>query len=109
MSTIITQQAGSTLRIKLARDFNLRIKKMIESRLHPDSTSLEIDLGNSRFIDSEAVIFMHRWLENGNRLRLINPPEVLGDLLDILGLLNSWRLNPSFKTNSRFINEYIYD
>lgn len=109
MSTIITQKDGYILRIKLARDFNLRIKKMIESRLHPDTTSLEIDLGNSRFIDSEAVIFMHSWLENGYTLRLINPPEVLGELLDILGLLNSWRLNPSFKTNSRFLNEYTYD
>ncbi|TYP93993.1 hypothetical protein LX73_1711 [Fodinibius salinus] len=93
MNTIATQKKGKKLNITVHGDFNLRTKKMILSRLNPAIDKLVINLINCERIDSEGVIFLHRWLQKGNKLRLIDPPVVFFEILEILSLENLWNFD----------------
>ena len=93
MSTIHTQMKGNVLVIKVQGAFNLRAKNMIESRLRPETNTLRIDLKESKFIDSEGVIFLHRWQTAGNKLQLLHPPDLFVEILEILELDDRWDLD----------------
>lgn len=90
MNILNTHKTGTTLEVTVHRALNLWTKNMIESRLSDEIDSLQIDLTSCPFIDSEGVMFMYRWQQEGHKLRLINPPEVLFEILDILELKRSW-------------------
>lgn len=92
MNTITTRKEGRKLNVTVHGDFNLRTKKMILSRLSPASNTLIINLINCKRIDSEGVIFLHRWLQKGNKLQLNEPPAIFYEILEILNLDSSWDL-----------------
>lgn len=99
MSIIESQKNKGSLKVKIHNNFNLLTKKKIESRLTREIDKLEIDMSNCKLLDSEAVIFMYHWNKSGKELNLINPPEILFEILEILELNDHWRLNYT-KTNS---------
>lgn len=90
MNTISTQKEGKKLKVIVQGDFNLRTKKMILSRLNPAIDTLIINLISCDRIDSEGVIFLHRWLQKGKKLQLIEPPAIFFEILEILNLDSSW-------------------
>ena len=93
MNTINTHKEGKKLKVTVQGHFNLRTKKLILNRLTPGVNNLTLNLINCDLIDSEGVIFLHRWLTNGNQLRLTEPPAILFEILDILQLDESWDFN----------------
>lgn len=90
MNTIDTQKEGKKLKVTIHGDFNLWTKKMIVSRLNPAIDKLDINLINCERIDSEGVIFLHRWMQKGNKLQLVEPPAIFFEILEILNLDNTW-------------------
>lgn len=92
MNTIVTQKEGKWLKVTVHGDFNLRTKKMIKSRLNPAVNMLIINLIDCERVDSEGVIFLHRWLQKGNELQLIEPPTIFFEILEILDLASLWDL-----------------
>lgn len=99
MNMFETHREGSILEVKIPRNFNLWVKNMIENRLGKEVTQLIVDLTRCKIVDSEAVIFMYEWQNNGHTLILVNPPEIFFEIVDILELENEWQLNVS-KTNA---------
>lgn len=93
MSIIESHKTKDTLKVKVLNNFNLLTRNKIESRLTKEIEKLEIDLSNCRLLDSEAVIFMYQWDKSGKELNLINPPEILFEILEILELREIWQLN----------------
>lgn len=91
MSIIQTHKSENTLQVKVLNNFNLQTKNKIESRLTREIDKLEIDLSGSKLLDSEAVIFMYKWDKSDKELKLINPPEILFEILEILELENVWK------------------
>lgn len=81
------------LEVVIERNFNLSAIRELEQHLGEDIDELVINLEYSFFLDSEAIIFMHRWLEQGKKLRLLNPPEIFYEILDVLDLTNSWKVD----------------
>ncbi|SHE89424.1 hypothetical protein SAMN05443144_10446 [Fodinibius roseus] len=90
MNTIDARKKGKRLNVTVQGDFNLHTKKMIVSRLNPAIDKLVINLINCERIDSEGIIFLHRWLQQGNKLQLIEPPAILFEILEILNLDSTW-------------------
>lgn len=84
---------GSTLNVSIQGGFNLWIKNMIANHINKNTDTLKIDLTKCKFIDSEGVICLHQWHQNGNNLQLINPPDIFFEILEILELTNSWQPN----------------
>ena len=93
MSIIESSKSNGTLKVKILNNFNLLTKNKIESRLTREIGELDIDLSNCKLLDSEAVIFMYHWNKSGKELHLINPPEILFEILKILELNDHWHLN----------------
>lgn len=94
MSFIQINKTAETLAITLQTTFNLYDVHFVEEKLTPEINTLQIDLGSCKIVDSEAVIFMYRWQASGNVLKLIKPPDVLFEILDILELRENW--NPVY-------------
>lgn len=90
MSIINISRKESQLELKIDHNFNLRAKNMINTRLAPEISALSIDLSNCRIVDSEAVIFMYKWLQAGNELHLNSPPKILFEILDVLEIRDEW-------------------
>lgn len=90
MNIVETHKNKSTLEVTVYRNFNLRVRNMIESRLSTEINTLEIDLSRNKFIDSEAVIFLYKWQKSGNNLSLIHPPEIFFEIIKILELDEVW-------------------
>lgn len=82
------------LEVALPGDFNLNAVRMISEKLE-DRRELRIDLANSRFINSKAVIFLHKLMhaETPVHVRLKNPPRIFFELLKTLGLHKVWNLD----------------
>lgn len=93
MSTIKTHKKNGLLEVTITGHFNLWTKKLIESRIANDISQLSIDLSNCKFIDSEGVIFMYRWQSSGKELELVNPPDILFEIIDLLELNEHWGPN----------------
>jgi len=73
------------LTVKLLRDFNLYTAGRIE-RLAAEADIVEIDLSRSKFVDSEAIRVLYGLITAGKRVTLINPPELFGAVVEVLGL-----------------------
>ncbi len=93
MSIPSIHKEGSTLNIKIRGGFNLWIKNMILNHINDNTRVLKIDLSKCKFIDSEGIIFLHQWHQEGKQLKLIDPPEEFFEILEILELDNSWQPN----------------
>jgi ABC-type transporter Mla MlaB component len=90
---IDTHRSGNLLEVEVHGSFNLTAKNMLEGRLRAEVTDLNIDLTECKFIDSEGIIFMYRWQNSGKGLELINPPEILFEIVELLELREHWDLN----------------
>jgi len=78
-------KTGRDLSVKLIRDFNLftvrRLAPLVE-----DVDSVRIDLASARLVDSEAVQMLYAMVRAGKRVTLVHAPEILAEVIEILGL-----------------------
>ena len=79
------EASGSKLTVRLVRDFNILTARRIEE-LAENASDISIDLSNSRFVDSEAVALLCKLVSGGKNLKLRNPPEILHEVVGILGV-----------------------
>lgn len=79
------------LQVELSGDFNLASVRKIGNLLNGQS-ELFIDLDASRFVDSEAIIFLHEQIQKHRKVRLREPPDLFYEALRILGLHDEWDL-----------------
>lgn len=93
MNTVEIYKTGNILEVVLGRNFNLRVKNMIENRLGPDIDTLIFEMKHCLLIDSEGVIFMYKWHNSGGKLKLNNPPDILFEIVSILELDTDWISN----------------
>ncbi|NGP77546.1 hypothetical protein G3570_12935 [Balneolaceae bacterium YR4-1] len=93
MSIIESRKSKDTLKVTLLNNFDILTRYKIESRTTKEIENLEIDFSNCKILDSEAVIFMYHWDKSGKTLKLINPPDILFEILEILELSDIWQLN----------------
>ncbi|WP_297452687.1 STAS domain-containing protein [Persephonella sp.] len=92
---------GNQLIIRLEEDFNYPVVKRMESLVNMENIdSLVIDLTGSKLVDSEAVKLMYMLLKEGIDITLVNPPEILDKILDILELKDEFK-NISIVRESR--------
>lgn len=96
MSIIESRKSDDTLKVTLLNNFDILTRNKIESRATKEIQKLEIDFSNCKILDSEAVIFMYHWHKSGKKLELINPPDILFEILDILELTDIWQLNYTY-------------
>lgn len=85
--------SNATIEATIERNFNLAAIRELNQHIDETTEALIINLKHSFFLDSEAIIFMHRWMESGKKLTLRNPPAVLNEILDALGLSGAWDLD----------------
>jgi hypothetical protein len=82
------------LEVVLSGDFNLKAVRVIKELLD-DRKALAVDLTNSRFVNSKAIIFLHKLMTGKPAVdvRLKNPPKVFFELLTTLQLHKVWELD----------------
>jgi ABC-type transporter Mla MlaB component len=74
-----------TLTVRLSNDFNWLAVQQIEP-LTADATHIRIDLSDVRLLDTEALMLIERLQRAGKTVQLIDPPDLLYDLIDLLEL-----------------------
>jgi hypothetical protein len=94
MNTMQYQKSSRKLEVILPGDFNLNAVRMI-SELLDDRTELSVDLVHSRFVNSKAIIFLHKLMKATPpvKVNLKNPPRIFFELLKTLGLHDLWNLD----------------
>jgi len=85
------KKRSQSLQVTLQDDFNLHTVYKIRGLIR-DREELKVDLSQSRFVDSEAVIYLQSLLQEGKKIRLKNPPRLFFEVLQILGLHTVWDL-----------------
>ncbi|MDZ7660023.1 hypothetical protein [Fodinibius sp.] len=93
MSIPKIHRENATLTVKIRSGFNLWVKNIITTHTSEEIETLDIDLSDCNYIDTEGIIFLYEWQQNGRNLQLKNPPEVFFEMLDILELSDSWQPN----------------
>ena len=73
------------LSVRLIRDFNLLTARQIK-KLSSGVDKVNIDLTQSKIVDSVAIATLHKLVTSGTKVRLINPPQVFGEAVRALGL-----------------------
>jgi hypothetical protein len=73
------------MRVELAGNFDYVAASTLRGQVSAGE-SLEIDLRNSRFVDSEALMWLCELRAQGAGVRLINPPILYFEAVDALGL-----------------------
>lgn len=94
MNTMNYNKTSKKLEIELTSDFNFKAVKNI-SDLLDDRRELFINLEHSRFVNSKAIIFLHKLMQSNPPVvvRLKNPPKIFFELLQTLGLHRIWQLD----------------
>jgi hypothetical protein len=94
MNTLNYKKSGKKLEVTLTGDFNLNAVKKISDVLD-DRGELFIDLEQARFVNSKAIIFLHRLMTSNPPVivRISNPPKIFFELLQVLGLHKTWNLD----------------
>ncbi|MDX1636515.1 MAG: hypothetical protein R3281_01010 [Balneolaceae bacterium] len=72
-------------------DFNLNKVREIKKLLQ-QGEELHLDMEQARFVNSEAIIFLHSLLTRKRTVRITNPPKIFYEVLRILGLHEAWDL-----------------
>jgi len=82
------------IEVQLPGDFNLNAVRLISEQLG-DRKYLSIDLSRANFVNSKAIIFLHKLMfgEKKVTVRLKDPPKLFFELLQTLGLHTKWNLN----------------
>jgi ABC-type transporter Mla MlaB component len=73
------------LRVRLIQDFNLLTARRVEKLAH-EADTVDIDLSQSKIVDSVAIVTLHRLVSSGKKVTLINPPRIFGEAVRVLGL-----------------------
>lgn len=83
-----------SIEVELPGDFNLNSVRLISEQLG-ERKHLWIDLSNANFVNSKAIIFMHKLMfgDKQVKVRLKNPPKLFFELLQTLGLHDVWNLD----------------
>lgn len=89
----------SILEVIIERNFNLAAIRELQQHINENNVGLIIDMKHSFFLDSEAIIFMHRWMKDGKDLKLRYPPLILNEILEVLGLSKQWDLKKIIEIN----------
>jgi anti-anti-sigma regulatory factor len=74
-----------TLNVRPRRDFNLMAVRHLKYHLE-DATQVRIDLSRARLVDTEAVMALFRLQQEGIQFRLVNPPDIFFEVLEVLEL-----------------------
>lgn len=80
---------GEKLFISLYGDFNYRAVKEIKKVLG-DEDLIEIELRKAKFVDTEAIIFIHKLMSDNKEIHLKKAPGILSECLRILDLEKIW-------------------
>lgn len=98
MNTMNYKKTRHKLEIELIGDFNYKAVKQI-SALLDDRSELFINLKKSRFVNSKAIIFLHKLMQNNPPviIHLKDPPKIFFELLQALGLHRIWKLDEIVK------------
>lgn len=87
------EKSRQKLNVVLPGDFNLNTVRIISDEIG-DRKEIGIDLANARFVNSKAIIFLHKLMykELPVKVKLKNPPRIFFELLKIMGLHTVWNL-----------------
>lgn len=95
MNIIDVHKKEDTLKVRVKGPFNLAVNKLISSRITPSIEDLTLNLKRCKIIDSEAIIFMYKWQQSGKSLKILNPPDIMFEVIQILELDKHWKLDVS--------------
>jgi anti-anti-sigma regulatory factor len=79
------ERHGDTLTVRCRRDFNLMTVRHLEHHLG-GAKRVRVDLARARLVDTEALMLLHRLREHGVEVRLLEPPPVFYEILEVLEL-----------------------
>lgn len=88
------------LDVRLKRDLNLLTARRIE-QLAAGVDEVRLDLRNARIVDTEGVIVIYRLLRAGKKVRLTQPPDILYEVVDALGLRSAIDLDSLVVTEDK--------
>jgi len=83
------RKEGNKIYITLLADFNYRAVTEIKKNLDEEN-QIEIELRKAKFVDTEAIIFIHKLMSNGKQIRLRKTPKILSECLRALDLEKIW-------------------
>ncbi len=86
------ERHGETLTLRPRRDFNLMAVRHLKYHLE-DATRVRIDLARARLVDTEAVMALFRLKQQGIIIRLLDPPDIFYEVLDVLELSEAFDLD----------------
>jgi ABC-type transporter Mla MlaB component len=100
------ERNDNTLNVTLKRDFNLYVRQQLDQMVREDDRHLILNLSACKLIDSEGVIFLHRWMAAGKTVQIIDPPPLLRRIVTELKIDQS--LNwPTILAESQKPNEVL--
>ena len=77
------------LRIQIMGDLNYiavrELKQLLRQQEHFHSC-LELNLSFAKFIDSEGIRFLYLLVQHNYKVRLLNPPDLFQEAVQLLGL-----------------------
>ncbi|WP_332327353.1 hypothetical protein [Salinibacter sp.] len=79
------ERHGDTLTVRSRRDFNLMAVRHLRYHME-DATRVRIDLARARLVDTEAVMALVRLQKRGVDVTLLEPPDILYEVLEVLEL-----------------------
>ena len=79
------ERHGDTLTVRIRRDFNLMAVRHLKYH-REDATRIRIDLERARLVDTEAVMALFRLQQKGITVRLLDPPAIFYEVLEVLEL-----------------------
>lgn len=86
------ERHGHTLTVRMRRDFNLMAVRHFRYHLG-DATRVRVDLSRARLVDTEAVMALYRLQRDGITVRLLEPPDIFYEVLEILELESAFDLD----------------
>jgi ABC-type transporter Mla MlaB component len=85
------ERHGDTLTIRVRRDFNLMAVRHLKYHLN-DASRVRVDLRRARLVDTEAVMALFRLMQSGITVRLLDPPAIFYEVLEVLELEEAFDL-----------------
>ena len=79
------KKTDQNVSVCLIRDFNLLAARKLE-KLAGDAQTVSINLKNSRFVNSEAIKLLYKWMKDGKKVTVRNPPALFFEVATVLGL-----------------------
>ncbi len=86
------ERHGDTLTLRPRRDLNLMAIRHLKHHLE-DATRVRIDLSRARLVDTEGVMALFRLKQQGITIRLLDPPPIFYEVLEVLELESAFDLD----------------